>query len=91
VLPDALSNPPESICHQRSGSDEVHGGTEAAGGQISLVLDGTVAANRRHILRHGEDVWCGVNWSVGLVMRSREVAASRSRMTRVKRLALALM
>jgi hypothetical protein len=74
VLPDPLAHPPESICHQRGGSEEVHGGAEAAGGQVSLVLDGAVAANRRHILRHGEGVWCGVNGLVGLGMRSREVA-----------------
>jgi len=87
VLPDSLADPPESICHQRGGSDEVHGGAEAAGRQVSLVLDGAVAANRRHILRHGEGVWCGVNWSVGLVMRSCEVAASRPQLTGVERLA----
>lgn len=65
VLPYALADPPESICHDRGGSDEVHSGAEATGGQISLVLNGAVAAARRHILRHGEDVCCGGNGSVG--------------------------
>ena len=80
MLFNALANPPEAVCHERSRSGEVHGRTEAAGGQVSLVLDGAVAADRRHILRHDEGVCCGVNWSVGLVMRSREVAASRARL-----------
>jgi hypothetical protein len=80
VLADPLADPPEPICHQRGRSEEVHGGAEAAGGQVSLVLDGAVAADRRHILRHGEGVWCGVNWSVRLGMRSREVAREHDRL-----------
>jgi hypothetical protein len=79
VLPDTLAHPPESVCHQRGGSYEVHAGAEAAGGQIALVLDGAVAAGRRHILRHGELVCCGVNGSVGLgkrEVRLRSFAAS---------------
>lgn len=54
VLPDALADPPESICHQQRGSGKVHGGAETTDGQISLVLNGAVAAARRHILRHSE-------------------------------------
>jgi hypothetical protein len=53
VLPDALAHPPETICHKRGCSDEVGGRPEAANGQIALVLDGIIAASRRHILRHG--------------------------------------
>ena len=79
MLPDSLADPPESICHQCSGSEEVHGGAEAAGGQVALVLDGAVAAGRRHILRHGECVRCGVNGSGRgreLDLRLRSFAAS---------------
>ena len=52
VLPDSLSNPPESVCHERRGSEKVCGGAEASYGQVALVLYGAVAARWRHILRH---------------------------------------
>jgi hypothetical protein len=42
VLPNSLSDPPETICHEHAGSEPVHGGAEAASGQVALVLDGAV-------------------------------------------------
>ena len=52
VLSDALSHPPETICHQDACSDQVDGRSEAASGEVALVLYGAIAAGRRHILRH---------------------------------------
>lgn len=79
VLPNTLADPPKSVCHQRGGSNEIHGGAESPGGQVALVLDGAVAADRRHILRHGDLVFCGVNGSIGggeLEVRLRSFPAS---------------
>jgi hypothetical protein len=73
VLPDSLSNPPEAICHQHAGSEQVHGGAEAASGQVALVLDGTVAADRRHILRHSERLVFVVQWVFEVCRRRGDV------------------
>lgn len=62
VLSDALSHSPESICHQPSHSNDVYGGSEAANGQVALVLDGAVAAGWRHILRHGGQLLFVAQW-----------------------------
>jgi hypothetical protein len=70
VLPNSLSDPPETICHEHAGSDQVHGGAEAASGQVALVLDGAVAADRRHILGHGGRLVFVVQW-VSKVCRQR--------------------
>lgn len=60
VLPDSLSNPPESVCHEYAGAEQVDGGSEAANGEVALVLDGVVPAHGGHILRH-----CGRSGSRG--------------------------
>lgn len=75
VFPNALSNPPESVCHKSGGSEKVHGRPEAASGEIALVLNGAIAARRRHILRHGGRVCGGVQlrmewWWVVVRLRS---------------------
>lgn len=61
VLPDSLSDPPESPGHQCGSSEEVYGGTEAPSREIALVLDGAVAARWRHILRHGGQLCSRLN------------------------------
>jgi uncharacterized Zn-binding protein involved in type VI secretion len=61
ALPDSLTNSPETVGHQHSGSEEVHSGAEAANGEVALVLYGAVAARRRHILRHGGQLVRGLN------------------------------
>jgi hypothetical protein len=61
VLPDSLANSPEAVCHNRSGSEDVDSGAEAADGEVALVLDGAVAARRRHILRHDGQLVRGFN------------------------------
>ena len=61
VLSDSLANSPEAVCHNRSGSEDVDGRTEAANGEVALVLDGAVAARRRHILRHDGQLVRGFN------------------------------
>lgn len=53
MLPDSLSNSPESVCHENAAANEVHGRSEAAHGEVALVLDGVVPAHGGHILRHG--------------------------------------
>ena len=58
MFPNTLSHPPKSISHNRSGSNEVHGGSKAASGEVALVLHGAVAARGRHVLRH-RDGGCG--------------------------------
>lgn len=52
LLPYALTKPPEPVCHDARDCDEVVGGSEAADWEVSAILDGVVAARRRHILRH---------------------------------------
>jgi hypothetical protein len=64
VLPDTLSDPPETICHQHTRSDEVHGGPEASSRQVALVLYGAVAAGWRHVLRHSGRLLFVVQWVV---------------------------
>jgi hypothetical protein len=60
-FPHTLPELVESECHDGGGQTEIDGRPEAASGQISLVLDGAVAAHGRHILRHGDCVCGGVN------------------------------
>lgn len=62
VLPDSLSNPPESVCHEYARSNEVHGRSEAANGEVALVLDGIVPAHGGHILRHCGRCGAGAQW-----------------------------
>lgn len=76
MLPDALPNSPKAICHERGGAEDVNSGPEAASREVSLVLDGAVAARRRHILRHLEGVGRRINSFVGVVMRKRAVGAA---------------
>jgi hypothetical protein len=54
VFPNPLSRPPKAISHNRSGSNEVHGGSKAASGEVTLVLHRAVAARGRHVLRHSD-------------------------------------
>jgi hypothetical protein len=61
VLPDSLAKSPEAVCHNRSGSDDVHGGAESTDGEVALVLYGVVAARRRHVLRHDGQLVRGFN------------------------------
>ena len=62
VLPNSLSDPPESVCHEYACSDEVHGRSEAANGQIALVLDGVVPAHGGHILGNCRRCGAGAQW-----------------------------
>jgi hypothetical protein len=73
VLPDSLPNPPETICHQHARSDEVHGWSEAASGEVALVLNGAVAAGRRHILRHGGRSLIAAQWVFKVCLRCGDV------------------
>ena len=80
VLPNSLSNPPESVGHEYASSDEVHGRSEAANGQVALVLDGVVPAHGGHVLRHcgrcgAEAQWGGegCRWRCGDVRLAREL------------------
>ncbi|KAF1839641.1 hypothetical protein BDW02DRAFT_575279 [Decorospora gaudefroyi] len=82
VLPNALSNPPKSICHECRGSEDVHGRPEAASGQVALVLDGAIAARRRHILRHGGRCMFVAQWVVG----SPEEMESEERPSKMRKL-----
>lgn len=85
MLPDTLANPPESVCHECRGSDNVCGGTEASNRQVALVLDGAVAALWRHILRHDGRLCSWFNWCwKGIVNAetSTEVPARDTAMTR---------
>lgn len=61
VLANALADAVEAVRHDATHDGEVGGGPEAARGQIALVLDGLVAADGRHVLRHccGADSTCG--------------------------------
>lgn len=61
VLPNSLSDPPESVGHEYASSDEVHGRSEAANGQVALVLDGVVPAHGGHVLRHCGRCGAGLN------------------------------
>lgn len=54
VLLDALADAPEAVGHQRRDAHDVGGRAEPAHRQVALVLDGGVAALRRHVLRHRE-------------------------------------
>ena len=65
VLPDSLSNPPEAVGHECGRAEQVHGWSEAAHGEVALVLDGVVPAHGGHILRHCGRSWCGCGGSMG--------------------------
>lgn len=52
VLPYALADLPEAIGHDKTNTKKVDGGAESTSGKVSFVLDGVVAARRRHVLRH---------------------------------------
>lgn len=78
MLPNSLSYPPESVCHDCCGAEKVDGGSEAANGEVSLILDGAVAAGWRHVLRHLNGGCGGFNWLLDVVvMRMDEVAGAR--------------
>lgn len=77
MLANSLANPPEAVGHKRSGTGEVGGGAEATGGKVALVLDGAVAADGRHILRHDGGMCLGLNASSKRSMRSGEVRGAR--------------
>jgi hypothetical protein len=59
MFSNPLPSPPEPICHNRSCSNEVHGGPETASGEVALVLHRAVAACGRHVLRHGDGLCVG--------------------------------
>jgi hypothetical protein len=52
LFTDTLTHAPETVGADGADHEQVGGGTETAGGQVALVLDGLVAAGGRHILRH---------------------------------------
>lgn len=65
VLPDSLSYPPETVGHECGRAEQVHGGSEAAHGEVALVLDGVVPAHGGHILRHCGRSLCSCGGSMG--------------------------
>lgn len=80
MLPNSLSNPPESVCHENAGSQEVHSRSEAANREVALVLDGVVPAHGGHVLRHcgrggagAQWVGGGCRWRCGDVRSTREL------------------
>jgi hypothetical protein len=59
LFTDTLAHAPETVGADGADHEQVGRGTETAGGQVALVLDGLVAAGGRHILRHdGRVVSC---------------------------------
>lgn len=52
LLPNPLPDLVEPICHKRGHAEEVDGRSEAASGEVALVLNWLVAARGRHVLRH---------------------------------------
>jgi hypothetical protein len=72
LFADTLAHAPETVGADGADHEQVGRGTETAGGQVALVLDGLVAAGGRHILRHDRRVCCGfVDCEEGEVDRSR--------------------
>lgn len=84
VLSHSLSKSPEAVCHDAGGGCEVPGRSEAAHGEVSAVLDGLVAADGRHVLRHdcGFDDGAGGGGSGGGRGRRRGVVAKGQWQTR---------
>lgn len=84
MLPNSLSNPPEAVGHEYGSSNDVHGRTEAANGEVALVLDGVVPAHGGHVLRHcgrggagAQWVGEGCRWRCGDVRSTRELVQLR--------------
>jgi len=53
VFAYAPANLYEAVCHDQTDAEEVDRWSEAARWEIAFVLDGIIAARRRHVLRHG--------------------------------------
>ena len=70
LFADTLAHAPETVGADGADHEQVGRGTETAGGQVALVLDGLVAAGGRHVLRHDGRVVC-VYVSSGEVSESR--------------------
>jgi len=72
LFANTLAHAPETVGADGADHEQVGRGTETAGGQVALVLDGLVAAGGRHILRHGGRV-------VRIYASCEKVLSSRSR------------